>query len=340
MANNPYVNKVIYGNDTVMDISDTTATESDVLAGKEFYKANGAKASGTAVMPDISNCYQSTDTISADIDDADYVPFYDSSATAKKNSLWSNIKSLIANAFQPTGTKNLIICSRDSAQLNNTNSNGTWSNNYYTLYGINFIISNNGTLRTMDSLVIQGTATADATFYMKANLEAGDYILSGCSSPASSSTFYLSIPYLSVTNYSGDTPFTVSSRGVYTVELVVKSGYSSSSYLNVYPMIRPATYKNNTFVSPVFSNAVLTRKIPSWAARAYNYSGTITFTNVYDDGDFAYKVYFYTDSNTVNKSPYAKLTGISGSATSRTLTYETDADNGKLGYLLRIPVDY
>lgn len=31
-----------------MDISDTTADESSVVAGKQFYKANGARATGTA----------------------------------------------------------------------------------------------------------------------------------------------------------------------------------------------------------------------------------------------------------------------------------------------------
>lgn len=51
MANNPYVNKVEFGNTTVMDISDTTAVESDVASGKYFYKANGEKVSGSASAP-------------------------------------------------------------------------------------------------------------------------------------------------------------------------------------------------------------------------------------------------------------------------------------------------
>lgn len=47
MANNPYVNKVVYGNQTLIDISDTTATAADVLAGRYFYTAAGAKTLGT-----------------------------------------------------------------------------------------------------------------------------------------------------------------------------------------------------------------------------------------------------------------------------------------------------
>lgn len=47
---NENVNKVIYGNRTVMDISDTTAEEADVAEGEVFYKANGARSVGTGNM--------------------------------------------------------------------------------------------------------------------------------------------------------------------------------------------------------------------------------------------------------------------------------------------------
>lgn len=49
MASNPYVNKVEFGDQTVMDISDTDATASDVLSGKKFYLGSGAPALGTAI---------------------------------------------------------------------------------------------------------------------------------------------------------------------------------------------------------------------------------------------------------------------------------------------------
>lgn len=41
------VNKVVYGSSTVIDISDTTATASDVKAGTSFYVANGTKVNGS-----------------------------------------------------------------------------------------------------------------------------------------------------------------------------------------------------------------------------------------------------------------------------------------------------
>lgn len=48
MANNPYVNKVVFGNTTVIDISDSTAVAADVLAGKYFYLPTGQRVAGTS----------------------------------------------------------------------------------------------------------------------------------------------------------------------------------------------------------------------------------------------------------------------------------------------------
>lgn len=40
-------NKVVYGNRTLVDMTDATATASDLLIGKSAYVADGSKATGT-----------------------------------------------------------------------------------------------------------------------------------------------------------------------------------------------------------------------------------------------------------------------------------------------------
>ena len=59
------VNKVVYSGSTVMDISDTTATESTVVKGKTFYKANGVKATGTAEYEPLIVKFNSTLAVSS-----------------------------------------------------------------------------------------------------------------------------------------------------------------------------------------------------------------------------------------------------------------------------------
>lgn len=63
MANNQYVNKVVFGNTTVMDISDTTATADKVLKDEYFYLRTGEKVQGT--------CEYDSDTTDADATSAE-----------------------------------------------------------------------------------------------------------------------------------------------------------------------------------------------------------------------------------------------------------------------------
>lgn len=96
MANNPYVNKVVYGNDVVMDITDTTAEPEDVAEGEVFYTKSGSRSVGTG------NYYSPNDTAETDIQDGDYFPFFDISAGtsgAKRKTLWSNIKNKLRSYF-------------------------------------------------------------------------------------------------------------------------------------------------------------------------------------------------------------------------------------------------
>lgn len=56
------INKVEYGGNTLIDITDTTTTENDVLSGKVFYKASGERATGNVVVPTINDSYNTSTT--------------------------------------------------------------------------------------------------------------------------------------------------------------------------------------------------------------------------------------------------------------------------------------
>lgn len=47
MANNQYVNKVIYGGQTLLDLTVDDVTESDVLSGKKFHLPSGTPGTGS-----------------------------------------------------------------------------------------------------------------------------------------------------------------------------------------------------------------------------------------------------------------------------------------------------
>ena len=48
MANNPYVNKVVFGSATLVDLTGTTATADKILQGYGAFGADGAWMDGTA----------------------------------------------------------------------------------------------------------------------------------------------------------------------------------------------------------------------------------------------------------------------------------------------------
>lgn len=71
------INKVIYGGNTLMDITDTTATASDVLSGAYFYTNAGVKTLGT--------CDYDSDTTDATAAAADIL--YGETAYVNKNKI-------------------------------------------------------------------------------------------------------------------------------------------------------------------------------------------------------------------------------------------------------------
>jgi len=119
-------NKVVYGNTTLIDLTSDTASASDVVSGKTFHSADGVLRTGSM---DLSEYYSTNDTAETDIADGDYFPFYDTSATAKKKSLWSNIKSVLKTYFDTTYSNK--ISSPSAGKFVVCDANGVLSSSSY-----------------------------------------------------------------------------------------------------------------------------------------------------------------------------------------------------------------
>lgn len=52
MANNPYVNKIIYGNTTLIDLTSDTVTANSLLEGTTAHDASGSVINGALVNGD------------------------------------------------------------------------------------------------------------------------------------------------------------------------------------------------------------------------------------------------------------------------------------------------
>lgn len=90
MANNSYVNKVIYYGNTLIDISGDDVTAADVLSGKKFHLPSGAQGTGT--------CSYDADTSDATAVAAEIL----AGKTAYKNG--SKITGTMPNRGAQTGT--------------------------------------------------------------------------------------------------------------------------------------------------------------------------------------------------------------------------------------------
>ena len=76
----------------------------------------------TSTYATTTNAYLVNDIAETTLDDADYVPFYDTSATAKRKTLWSNIKSVLKTYFDTLYSNK--ISSPTAGKFVTTNSNG------------------------------------------------------------------------------------------------------------------------------------------------------------------------------------------------------------------------
>ena len=65
MANNPYVNKVQFGSDTIMDLTSDTVSPEKVLQGETFHDRSGAPQQGALITHNVIDSLDSTSSTDA-----------------------------------------------------------------------------------------------------------------------------------------------------------------------------------------------------------------------------------------------------------------------------------
>lgn len=115
MASNPYVNKVVFGTVSIIDISPTTAVEEDVASGKVFFKADGSQAIGTKTDQGVS-VVTTQDSHGGDIitiTGAPVIPFNPFGEAVEVISTYAKttyaLKDTLYNTWTPSKTAKAIV---------------------------------------------------------------------------------------------------------------------------------------------------------------------------------------------------------------------------------------
>ena len=293
MAENPYVNKVEYGNQTIMDISDTTAEEDGVAEGEVFYKKTGERAIGTGDYYSPNDATEST--LTNILKDNDLVPFYNTSISTKKNSTWANIKAKLNEIFFKRSEAN-ILGAKNLLPLATTETQGT----------IVWTINNDGTIIANGS-----SGLSQSQFLITVPNElSGNYYFSGCPSGGSDSTYDI---YAIDTNTQekpkkwdgitqsdsdiGDTSQEIQIPNGHIIQIICRiKAEQTVNNLIFKPMLRLSTDVDNTFASYAMTNKELTIKKPTPIELTQLEYNALTSAEKNDPS----KIYMVTDDDATN----------------------------------------
>ena len=177
MANNPYVNKVVYGNNTVIDISDATALASDVAQGKYFYLATGEKVQGTNTGGSGDGyVWQDANGYVHLSDEEGTQPIYDTlnvnasgTFTPSQGHAYNSVVVPSGTAGNPTATKGTVSSHSVTVTPSVTNSTGWITGS--TINGTGVSVSASELVSGTYSVTSSGTK--DVTNYASASVPAG-----------------------------------------------------------------------------------------------------------------------------------------------------------------------
>lgn len=191
----------------------------------------------------------------------------------------SSLKSALTNKLDneivtrsAMGAKNLLW--HDITAMKTYNTAGTWSNNVYSKSGIDWTVNDDGTVTA------NGTATADSelTFNTSGSvqaisgLETNNYILNGCPSGGSGTTYRLFAKCTDSNYYQDDGNGATINVGISYVRMVVYSGQTVNN-ITFKPMVRLATDSDATYQPYAKTNKELTDDVA-----ALNASSTTSVT--------------------------------------------------------------
>ena len=187
------------------------------------------------------------------------------------NSVLYDVTSAIAIGDTLTVGTNIAVAKNISAQIQTLKNNDDAMLN---VLGAKNLLSNNGTTQTINGVTFtvnadksitvstdSGGATANAVFIWKFDLEAGSYILSSGRNDTGWRTYCVQVykaNIVDITDYQ-EGAFTLSAKATKIEGRVrVVNGTVITTPITFYPMVRPASVADDTYVPYAMSNRELT----------------------------------------------------------------------------------
>ena len=197
--------------------------------------------SGTPTIPDVSTKYDSTDTAETTLSDDDKLPFYDTSATAKRNSTWANIKAKLNGCETKTDTTPYLY------RQSEANGDRVYEEYVGGSVGWNQLVENgnfassSGWSTITSSLSVSnniGTFTASAQnggIYRPFNVIANHkYLMLAKIKLTTASDKILFTTYKPSSPYDSKDIYTQSNTNWQTLSSIVNKSYSTSYYVKIY----------------------------------------------------------------------------------------------------------